>query len=147
MRATLAHVETALEGREAQLHDSWQALRLQAAELQSDVELTSELLQPDVSARVGPPPHAPPVFPAPPSPLLLNPFPAPKFTFTICCKLAQVQPDAKLDPGMLQLRCFLSGGPHANTPPSSPHSRPLCQYWHSYPSTQLAFGLVQSAGK
>ena len=57
MRATLTHVEAALESREAELHESWHALRLQAAELQSDAELTSEMLQPDVSARVGAAPH------------------------------------------------------------------------------------------
>ncbi len=53
MRATLSHVEAALEAREAELHDSWHALRLQAADLQSESELTPETLQPDVSARVG----------------------------------------------------------------------------------------------
>ena len=63
MRGTLAHVEAALEGREAELHDSWQALRQQAAELQSDVELTSEVLQLDISARVGAPPPPPPAPP------------------------------------------------------------------------------------
>lgn len=52
MRATLAHVEAALEGREAELHDSWHALRQQAEELQSHAELTPEMLQPDASARV-----------------------------------------------------------------------------------------------
>ena len=54
MRATLSHVEAALESREAELHESWHALRLQAADLQSDAELTPEMLQPDVSARVNP---------------------------------------------------------------------------------------------
>ena len=54
MRATLSHVEAALESREAELHDSWQALRLQAADLQADAELTPEMLQPDASARVHP---------------------------------------------------------------------------------------------
>ena len=53
MRATLSHVEAALEAREAELHDSWHALRLQAADLQSESELTPEMLQPDTSARVG----------------------------------------------------------------------------------------------
>ena len=53
MRATLSHVEAALEAREAELHDSWHALRLQAADLQSDSELTPDMLQPDASARVG----------------------------------------------------------------------------------------------
>ena len=53
MRATLSHVEAALEAREAELHDSWHALRLQAADMQSDSELTPEMLQPDASARVG----------------------------------------------------------------------------------------------
>ena len=60
MRATLTHVEAALESREAELHESWHALRLQAAELQSDAELTSDMLQSDVSARVSatsPAPH------------------------------------------------------------------------------------------
>ena len=57
MRATLTHVEAALESREAELHESWHALRLQAAELQSDAELTSEMLQPDQSARVSASPH------------------------------------------------------------------------------------------
>ena len=52
MRATLSHVEAALEAREAELHDSWHALRLQAADLQSDSELTPEMLQPDASVRV-----------------------------------------------------------------------------------------------
>ena len=52
MRATLSHVEAALESRESELHESWHALRLQAADLQSDAELTPELLQPDASARV-----------------------------------------------------------------------------------------------
>ena len=50
--ATLSHVEAALESRESELHESWHALRLQAADLQSDAELTPELLQPDASARV-----------------------------------------------------------------------------------------------
>lgn len=59
MRATLTHVEAALESREAELHESWHALRLQAAELQSDAELTSDMLQPDISARVGAKSHAP----------------------------------------------------------------------------------------
>ena len=53
MRATLSHVEAALEAREAELHDSWHALRLQVADLQSDSELTPDMLQPDASARVG----------------------------------------------------------------------------------------------
>ena len=53
MRATLSHVEAALEAREAELHDSWHALRLQASELQSEVELTADMLHPDASARVG----------------------------------------------------------------------------------------------
>jgi len=53
MRATLSHVEAALEAREAELHDSWHALRLQAADLQSESELTPDMLQPDASARVG----------------------------------------------------------------------------------------------
>lgn len=61
MRATLAHVEAALEGREAELHDSWHALRQQAEELQSHAELTPEMLQPDASARVGSPPQLPPI--------------------------------------------------------------------------------------
>jgi cell division protein FtsB len=52
MRATLSQVEAALEAREAELHDSWHALRLQAADLQSDSELTPKMLQPDASARV-----------------------------------------------------------------------------------------------
>ncbi len=53
MRATLSHVEAALEAREAELHDSWHALRLQAADLQSESELSPEMLQSDASARVG----------------------------------------------------------------------------------------------
>ena len=53
VRATLSCVEAALEAREAELHDSWHALRVQAADLQSESELTPEMLQPDASARVG----------------------------------------------------------------------------------------------
>lgn len=52
MRATLAHVEAALEGHEAELRDSWHALRQQAEQMQSHAELTPEMLQPDASARV-----------------------------------------------------------------------------------------------
>ena len=59
MRATLSHVEAALEAREAELHDSWQALRVQAAELQSESDWTTELLQPDTSIRVHWTLHAP----------------------------------------------------------------------------------------
>ena len=85
MRASVAHVEAALEGREAELHDSWQALRQQASELQSDVELTSEMLQPDASVRVSaPPPYAPPMIP--PSPLIPDPSPAPR---TFLCQRLQ----------------------------------------------------------
>ncbi len=52
MRATLTHVEAALEAREAELHDSWHALRVQLAELQPDSEVTPEMLQLDTSVRV-----------------------------------------------------------------------------------------------
>ena len=52
MRATLSHVEAALEAREAELYDSWHALRLQAADLQSGSELDLDVLHPDASVRV-----------------------------------------------------------------------------------------------
>lgn len=47
MRATLSHVESALEARESELHDMWQAVRQQAADLQSGAQVTAEMLQPD----------------------------------------------------------------------------------------------------
>ena len=44
MRAALAQVEAALEGREAELQDSWRELKAQAAEL-SGGELFEDRLQ------------------------------------------------------------------------------------------------------
>ena len=123
MRGTLAHVEAALEGHEAELHDSWQALRQQAAELQSDVELTSEMLQPDVSARVSsplPPPHAP----LSPSYSLIpdhTPPPLPhRSSLAIGCELAEVQSNADLKPDILQPHIPSQAGLPAiqSTPPS-----------------------------
>ena len=110
MRATLAHVEAALEGREAELHDSWQALRQQAAELQSDVELTSEMCQPDVSARVR-------ALPPPPIPMLPHKPPLPPLT----CHNKAPSPD----PDKLQPEVSSQVGPPATPSPSSPHPRPL----------------------
>ena len=52
MRSTLSHVETALETRESELHDMWQAVQQQAAGLQSGVQSTAELLQPDAKLLV-----------------------------------------------------------------------------------------------
>lgn len=53
MRSTLSHVEAALEAREAELHEVWDAVRQQAAELQSTGQLTAEMLQPDPNLLVG----------------------------------------------------------------------------------------------
>ena len=44
MRSALAQVEAALEGREAELQDSWRELKAQAAEL-SGGELSEDRLQ------------------------------------------------------------------------------------------------------
>ena len=52
MRSTLSHVEAALETRESELHDMWRAVQQQAAGLQSGVQSTAELLQPDTNLLV-----------------------------------------------------------------------------------------------
>lgn len=46
-RSTLGHVEAALEAREAELHEVWEAIRQHTSELQSGAQLTAEMLQPD----------------------------------------------------------------------------------------------------
>ena len=54
MRSTLRHVEAALEARESELHDMWQAVRRQAADLQLGAHTHADLLQADDNTLVSP---------------------------------------------------------------------------------------------
>ena len=54
MRSTLRHVEAALEARESELHDMWQSVRQQAADLQLGARMPADLLQADDNTLVSP---------------------------------------------------------------------------------------------